>query len=135
MRAGIPFASSRYPVQPYRHRCSRRGVPLLLFTQACYIIASLEPCYPELNFMSARQISRLSPFRRAGGPIEILEPLLTKTLSGFADRLQFLCHSAAGRQEFRCHAGPEMIRKCMIYKQLLLKTEAIPRAVSSFSLT
>ena len=84
--------------------------------------------------MTARQISRSSPFRRAGGPIEILEPLLTKTLSGFADRLQFLCHSAAGRQEFRCHAGPQMMRKYMICQQLLLKAEAIPRAVSGLSL-
>src|SRR5438874_9291456 len=56
-------------------------------------------------------------------------------LANCADRAQFLCHSAVGRQEFRCHAAPKMMRKCMICKQLLLKTEAIPHAVSRFSLT
>ena len=62
-------------------------------------------------------------------------PLLTEAPSGFADPLQFLCHSAAGRQEFRCHAAPTMMRKYMIYQQLLPKTAAIPHAVSCFSLT
>ena len=85
--------------------------------------------------MTAHQSADYRPSAEPEARSSFSIPLLTEAPSGFADPLQFLCHSAAGRQEFRCHAAPQMMPKYMICQQLLLKTEAIPRAVSRLSLT
>src|ERR1700730_12925362 len=85
--------------------------------------------------MTAHRSADYRPYAEPEARSRFSIPLLTETLSGFADPLQFRCHSAVGCQKFRCHATPQMMPKYVICKQLLLKTEPIRGAVPRSSLT